>query len=313
MEECSSLYGLLLCKENEEEEACFNEGKDSLTRLSSFSVITQQSEDEYIKMLIETENSSFGLRSFNDTLMRVLFGFCFQTAYLSISYFDRFLSKRSIDSEKPWAIQLLSVACLTLAAKMEECRVPALSEFRTEEFYFESKVIQRMELLVLNTLEWRMALVTPFAYLHYFITKLSGESRLKDLVSTTVGHVLAIVKEMTLMDQRPSTIAAAAVLAASSKGSTSKLVELKMSLIPPWQSQENDNVFTCYTLMLELEMEKVKTPKYVCSPDLSSIYSSSSDVVEDSSFTSATRIKRRRLTFHDTDEKCDIPNENGLQ
>ena len=146
-----------------------------------------------------------------------------------MTYFDRFLSRRSVDvsfllpfqcqsfllqdspfdyqclffvvefvnvvqSEKLWAIRLLSVACLSLAAKMEELKVPMLSEFFLEDYNFESKFIQRMELLVLNTLEWRMCLITPFAFLHFFITKLCKESPPSNILSRTVELILAITR-----------------------------------------------------------------------------------------------------------------------
>lgn len=39
---------------------------------------------------------------------------------------------------------------------------------------FEAKTIQRMELLVLSTLNWRMQAVTPFSYVDYFLHKLNG-------------------------------------------------------------------------------------------------------------------------------------------
>lgn len=77
---------------------------------------------------------------------------------------------------------------------MEECKVPALSEFPVQGYDFESNVIQRMELLVLNTLEWKMGSITPFAYLHYFINKFCGESRTKGLVSSAVKLTLTIAK-----------------------------------------------------------------------------------------------------------------------
>ena len=37
---------------------------------------------------------------------------------------------------------------------------------------FEPRIIQRMELLVLSTLDWRVNLVTPFCYIDYLIKKL---------------------------------------------------------------------------------------------------------------------------------------------
>lgn len=154
---------------------------------------------------------------------RAIFGFRFQTAYLSMTYFDRFLSSRSIDvryfyfksvakfqfntwflllisfiiflqSEKSWAVKLLSVACLSLAAKMEEVKTPALSEFQMEECNFESKIIQRMELLVLNTLQWRMLSITPFSFIQYFIIRFCKESPPRHVVSKTARFILAVVR-----------------------------------------------------------------------------------------------------------------------
>ncbi|KAF8404888.1 hypothetical protein HHK36_009783 [Tetracentron sinense] len=244
--------------------------------------------------------------------MRAFLGLRSQTAYLSVAYFDGFLSRRAIDSEKSWAIQLLSVACLSIAAKMEECRMLALSEFQVEDYNFDSKVIQKMELLVLKTLEWRMGSITPFAYLHYFIAKFCYESRPKDAVSRAAELILAITKEVNLMDCRPSVIAAAAVLAASDQRLTRKTMEFKMNLISSCGPLENGHIFSCYNLMQELEMGKFKIPKLVNSPDISSVYSTSVDVLADSSFISAVSTKRRRLTFKDCDQNCAITNEKEL-
>ena len=71
----------------------------------------------------------------------------------------------------PWAAQLLSVACVSVAAKMEECQVPALSEFHAGGYDFDSASIRRMELLVLSTLGWRMRAVTPFDFLPCFSSR----------------------------------------------------------------------------------------------------------------------------------------------
>ena len=73
----------------------------------------------------------------------------------------------------PWAARLLAVACVSLAAKMEEYRAPALPEFRADDEYdFSCDSIRRMELLVLSTLGWRMGAVTPFDFLPCFSSRL---------------------------------------------------------------------------------------------------------------------------------------------
>jgi cyclin D5 len=79
---------------------------------------------------------------------------------------------------------------------MEEIKVPTLSEFQVQDYDFESRTIQRMELLVLSTLEWKLGSTTPFAYLHYFINKFfcECESRPKGLVSGAIRLIVAMTK-----------------------------------------------------------------------------------------------------------------------
>ncbi|KAH1157701.1 hypothetical protein GLYMA_11G052500v4 [Glycine max] len=102
-------------------------------------------------------------------------GFSPLTTVLAVNYFDRFVATLRFQSElKPWMTQLTAVACVSLAAKVEETRVPLLSDFQVEEskFLFEAKTIQRMELLVLSTLEWKMNPVTPISFFQHFLTSL---------------------------------------------------------------------------------------------------------------------------------------------
>lgn len=77
-----------------------------------------------------------------------------------------------------WPFQLLSVVCLSLAAKMEESDVPLLVDLQLFEprFVFEPKTVQRMELRVMTILQWRLRSVTPFDYLDYFLAKLPSSS-----------------------------------------------------------------------------------------------------------------------------------------
>ncbi|XP_057430293.1 cyclin-D5-1-like [Lotus japonicus] len=271
--------------------------------------------DEHVAVLIERE-AVFGFKKDESLLIedwlkharmdainwilktRATFGFRFQTAYLSVTYFDRILSKRSVDSEnKFWAIRLLSIACLSLAAKMEECNVPGLSEFHWEDYSFQGKVIQNMELLVLTTLEWNMDIVTPFAFLHYFVTKLCSESPPSPIFSKTIQLIVATMKEVNLMDHKPSVIAAAATLVALDQKLTIEAVKLKMSSIPQLQLIEPNDVFGCYILIQRLyEEEKTRGDKLLHTPNSSPFRSRPIDMTENSQ---ATSSKRRRLTFDD--------------
>ncbi|KAF5461934.1 hypothetical protein F2P56_017992 [Juglans regia] len=299
----------LLCQESE---TCLDDElvEDTFINFTTY----DDCEDEYMDTLFEREicygfkrNESlvFGnwvKRARLETItwilkIRAAFGFSFQTVHMSMTYFDRFLSRRSISSEKLWAIRLLSVACLSLAAKMEEVKVPALSEYLLEDYNFDSKVIQRMELLVLSTLEWRMCSITPFAFLYFFLTKLCDiESPPSNIVSRTVEIMLALMREVNLMGHRPSAIAAASALLALDDRLTRRALEMKMNSISHRRFLEIDEVYSCYNMMRRLDMENLKIPKVVNSPNLSPTTQLRpiGRVVENSS---VTTNKRRRLTF----------------
>lgn len=99
---------------------------------------------------------------------------CECTVVLNDLYFVRtWMQKR-----KGWSWQLLSVACLSLAAKLEETRVPSLLELQISmepaccRFMFKPATVQRMELLVMSSLNWRMHIITPLNFLDHFIAKL---------------------------------------------------------------------------------------------------------------------------------------------
>ncbi|RRT65007.1 hypothetical protein BHE74_00047583 [Ensete ventricosum] len=63
------------------------------------------------------------------------------------------------------------------------------------KYIFEAKTIQRMELLVLSTLKWRMQAVTPFSYLDFFLHKFNGGSApSKILVSRSVELILSMAR-----------------------------------------------------------------------------------------------------------------------
>uniref|UniRef100_A0A7N0ZVD1 Cyclin-like domain-containing protein n=1 Tax=Kalanchoe fedtschenkoi TaxID=63787 RepID=A0A7N0ZVD1_KALFE len=235
--------------------------------------------------------------------VRALFGFQFSTVYLAMTYFDQFISRQSIEDGKYWAVRLLSVACISVAAKMEELKVPVLSDYPVGEFVLEKSVIQRMELLVLSRLEWKMARITPFVYFGYYIGKFSGdsESGLKDqLMIKATQLVMNTLQEMNLMTQRPSTIAAAAILAALDIKLTEKALELKLGLVTSSRSLRNDEILSFYRFMQEIEKRRCKTPELDI---LSGWPHRLSPAPDDKSFSNNPNAgSKRRLSYTDNDK-----------
>ncbi|PPD86899.1 hypothetical protein GOBAR_DD16169 [Gossypium barbadense] len=100
------------------------------------------------------------------------------TQYLAVNYMDRFISWQEIPQGNPWIVRVLVIACISLAAKMKEIHF-SFSDFQTnnikvrqrdEGFMFDPPAIQRMELLVLDALNWRMRSITPFSFITFFVS-----------------------------------------------------------------------------------------------------------------------------------------------
>ncbi|KQJ86903.1 cyclin-D3-2 [Brachypodium distachyon] len=146
-------------------------------------------------------------------------GFSALTAALATAYLDGcFLPLRMRLDGRPWMARLAAVACVALAAKVEETRVPALLDLQlcaaaagAEEeeggaYVFDPKTVRRMELLVLSTLAWRMHPVTPFSFLHPLALPAPRLQRCE-------AALLAAMPDRRWPRHRPSSWAAAALLA----------------------------------------------------------------------------------------------------
>ncbi|CAJ2635277.1 unnamed protein product [Trifolium pratense] len=96
---------------------------------------------------------------------------------------------------------------------MEERDLPLLLKYITETYeeqgFVDMRRIVEMEVEVFSTLEWELPTVTPFDFLRYFVYLFYTESPQEP---QAVEHVLAILKDVNLMDHRPSTITLAATL-----------------------------------------------------------------------------------------------------
>ncbi|CAI9770268.1 unnamed protein product [Fraxinus pennsylvanica] len=125
------------------------------------------------------------------------------------------LSKEKIQKDKPWMSQLAAVACLSLAAKVEETQVPLLLDLQVEEskYLFEAKTIQRMELLVLSTLKWKMNPVTPISFFDHSLRRFGFMTNLHwKFMKRCERFLLSIITDHRLVHFLPSVIAGATMI-----------------------------------------------------------------------------------------------------
>ncbi|KAG0460186.1 hypothetical protein HPP92_023314 [Vanilla planifolia] len=189
------------------------------------------------------------------------------TAYLSVNYLDRFLSTNNLPSvtkgndahrriNDGWPMQLLSVACLSIAAKLEETHVPLLLDLQIldPKYVFDPKTVRRMELFVMAALRWRMRAVTPFDFFLHFGTtifpQVDGESR-PFLFSRAADLIIRTHRVVDFLGFRPSIISAAALLCAASDLSDPSSNDAADCLGRLYEYVNQDEVGSCLQLMEE--------------------------------------------------------------
>ncbi|ESQ45518.1 hypothetical protein EUTSA_v10010471mg [Eutrema salsugineum] len=181
------------------------------------------------------------------------YGFNSLTALLAVNYFDRFITSRMFQTDKPWMSQLTAVACLSLAAKVEEIRVPLLLDLQVEEarYVFEAKTIQRMELLILSTLQWRMHPVTPISFFDHITRRHSSKSHQQlEFLSRCESLLLSIVPDSRFLSYSPSVLATAIMVSVIRDLKTCDEAEYEYQLMTLLKV-DSEKVNKCYELVLD--------------------------------------------------------------
>ncbi|XP_031377622.1 putative cyclin-D7-1 [Punica granatum] len=141
------------------------------------------------------------------------------TLFLAVNYFDRFISACKCQEWKDWMVKLLSVACLSVASKSFETFTSfPLHEIQMEglDHAFQPSTIQRMELILLRALEWRISSITPYTYVELLMWNLSNSFLLpnhlhEELRGRVHELLLLAVSDIQLTEFRPSVLAVSAM------------------------------------------------------------------------------------------------------
>nr|BAE06272.1 cyclin D [Scutellaria baicalensis] len=181
------------------------------------------------------------------------YGFNALTAVLAVNYYDRFITSVCFQKDKPWMSQLAAVACLSVAAKVEETQVPLLLDLQVEEskYLFEAKTIQRMELLVLSTLQWRMNPVTPISFFDHIARRFEFVKNLHSVfLRRCESLILSIITDCRLVKYFPSVIASAAMIYAIREFETPDALEYEDQLLSVLRTSK-DKVDDCRKLIVD--------------------------------------------------------------
>ncbi|KHN45176.1 Cyclin-D3-2 [Glycine soja] len=186
------------------------------------------------------------------------YSFSALTAVLSVNYFDRFLFSFRFQNDKPWMVQLAAVACLSIAAKVEETHVPFLIDLQQVDesrYLFEAKTIKKMEILVLSTLGWKMNPPTPLSFLDYFTRRLGSKDHLCwEFLSKSQGVLLSLLGDSRFMSYLPSVLATATMMHVVKSVEPGLEAEYKSQLfgILRIDKEKPEKVNSCCKLLLEV-------------------------------------------------------------
>ncbi|PIM98173.1 hypothetical protein CDL12_29349 [Handroanthus impetiginosus] len=135
-------------------------------------------------------------------------------SYLAINYMDRFLSVHSIPDGKPWILKLVALSCVSLALKMKKTEFSVFDLMDEGGFMIDSVTVERMEMLILGALKWRMRSVNPFSFAKYFISffKFKDKASIQALKNRAIEIILKAQNDIKLLEFKPSVISASALL-----------------------------------------------------------------------------------------------------
>ncbi|KAG2704578.1 hypothetical protein I3760_05G009600 [Carya illinoinensis] len=248
--------------------------------LSLFSKEQKQAHLDY--SIVETDSNTISVarREAVEWMLKVqvYYGFSIPTAILAINYLDRFLTSLHIQRDKPGLIQLVAVACLSLAAKVEETQVPLLLDLQVEgtKYVFEAKNIQRMELLVLATLQWKMQPVTPLSFIDHVIRRIRLKTHLHlEFLRRCERLLLSVVSGSRFVGYLPSVLATATMMHVIYQVEPCNHIEYENQLLGVLEISK-EKVNNCYNLIAELSkadncdyynLHKRKYEQIPCSPN----------------------------------------------
>lgn len=209
--------------------------------------------ENYIRNLM-SEVSDFNFR--REVISIILqFNYDFEPVlcYLAINYLDRFLSSKGMPQSKPWIIRLLAVSCVSLAAKMKETEF-SMADLQPEGgLIFDAVTIQRMEVLILGALNWRMRSITPFSFIPFFISlfKIKDPQLIQALKARATEIILKAQTEIKILEFRPSIVAASALLSASHELFPMQIQSFKRA-ISKCSCVNSETLMSCYSIINDI-------------------------------------------------------------
>ncbi|BBG95831.1 Cyclin D2 [Prunus dulcis] len=165
--------------------------------------------------------------------------------YLSINYLDRFLSAYELPNGKAWTMQLLAVACLSLAAKMEEIDVPLSLDLQNNSKDGASGF---------EHIKMENASSYPFSFMDSFLLQINEDQiPLRASILRSSQLILTTAKGIDFLEFRPSEVAAAIAISVAGEAKTLD-TEKAISMLIQHVDLVKERVVKCVNLIHDMSL-----------------------------------------------------------
>ncbi|KAF1882304.1 hypothetical protein Lal_00038950 [Lupinus albus] len=179
--------------------------------------------------------------------------------YLAINYLYRFMSRQEIPQGKLWLLRHVAISCLSLASKMKNISL-SLSDIQKQGCVLEAQCVHRMELIILGALNWRMRSITPFPFLHFFLSLAElKDQALKEALKERASEIIFNAQnDIKLLEYKPSTIAASALMYASHELLSSRQYSILRASNTACEYLDEETLSNCFKLIQEMVRMEAK-------------------------------------------------------
>ncbi|XP_010423901.1 PREDICTED: putative cyclin-D7-1 [Camelina sativa] len=136
----------------------------------------------------------------------------YETVFSAANCFDRFVYMTSCEEWTNWMVELVALTSLSIASKFNEVSTPSLQELEMEglNHMFHQNTVLKMELIMLQALDWRVNSVTIYSISQTLVSKIGviGDHMKMNKIT---NHLLDDLCDLNMLQYPPSVVAAAAM------------------------------------------------------------------------------------------------------
>ncbi|KAG5042491.1 putative cyclin-D7-1 [Glycine max] len=150
-----------------------------------------------------------------------------------------------------WMLELISIACLSIAIKFNEMSALSLHEIQVEnlDYSFQSNVILKMELILLKVLGWRLNSVTSFSFVEMLSVGFLEPHLHEKFISRVIDLLIQATLDQKMLEFRPSIVGISALWCTLDQLFPPKSDTYIAYIMSILNQSQKDDIIKCHKLM----------------------------------------------------------------